>query len=82
MIEKKGFNEKRINTLIERMGKAKGKANQTRMDAFFSFAPKAQSVNPAAKNAAKSNGKDKAGKSMGHMAAKKGKKGIGKKKGK
>ena len=39
LCEVNGFNEDRIRKQVERLRKAKGKASQKRLDAFFSFMP-------------------------------------------
>jgi len=49
LIKEKNFNETRIDNIIKRLENAKSKANQSRLDNFFSFVPKKddkQTVNP------------------------------------
>ena len=49
LVKEKNFNETRIENAIKRLGNAKNKANQSRLDSFFSFVPKkddGKTVNP------------------------------------
>jgi flap endonuclease-1 len=49
LVKEKNFSETRIDNAIKRLGNAKNKANQSRLDSFFSFVPKkdnGQTVNP------------------------------------
>ena len=48
-MKEKNFSETRIDNAIKRLGNAKSKANQSRLDSFFTFMPKKddkQTVNP------------------------------------
>ena len=49
LVKEKNFNETRIDNAIKRLGNAKNKANQSRLDSFFTLMPKkddSQTVNP------------------------------------
>ena len=49
LVKEKNFSETRIDNAIKRLGNAKSKASQSRLDSFFSFKPKTDdklTVNP------------------------------------
>lgn len=48
LVKEKNFSETRIDNAIKRLGNAKSKASQSRLDSFFSFKPKTNDnfVNP------------------------------------
>ena len=47
LVKEKNFSETRIENVIKRLGNAKSKASQSRLDSFFSFVPKNNdSINP------------------------------------
>ena len=51
LCEENGFNEDRIRPAIERVKKAKGKTNQSRIDSFFKAIPQENKAKPAAAQA-------------------------------
>lgn len=51
LCEENGFNEDRIRPAIERVKKAKGKTNQSRIDSFFKAIPQENKSKPAAAQA-------------------------------
>ncbi|KXZ46864.1 hypothetical protein GPECTOR_40g598 [Gonium pectorale] len=81
LVNEKSFSEQRVRSALERIKAHKGKANQGRLDTFFSVVPKAKPEGDAkAKGAAKEDPKRKGG--PGGAAAKggpakKGKFGVG-----
>ena len=48
LVKEKNFNETRIDNAIKRLGNAKSKASQSRLDSFFTLKPKSNEnfVNP------------------------------------
>ena len=53
LCEENGFNEDRIRPAIERVKKAKGKTNQSRIDSFFKVIPQENKPKPAAQASSK-----------------------------
>lgn len=70
LCEENGFNEDRIRPAIERVKKAKGKTNQSRIDSFFKAIPQENKAKPAAAQAS-SKKRPSTGSSSGNKRGKK-----------